>query len=292
MRCLGRIFSCFGGLAVLLGLALAALYLLVFPRLDTIFADSVRREFMLPPSSTVKMTRGSLLDTLQGRVPEMLVEAEEAKIEGLLVEDVRLLAEGVKFDLPLTLATGNAEWQDMSSGRLEFKVSEESLKQRWAGELEDRGLKKVEVKLKGGEVSISGLLDAAIFKLRVGAKGKVEVDGSDRIVFKPSAMELGGADFGVEQINAIFSALTPVLDLGSLKLGVGVESMEPRDGYLYVVANSLKLDELADKMGGADTAEGGTTDSPAAAEDTKNDSDVEAEGSGSSGSGAGKSQDT
>ncbi len=248
MRCLSKLFGCFFGLLVLVGLAIAAMYLWVFPRLDTIFADAVRREFMLAPSSTVKMTRGSLIDTLQGQVPEMLVEADEAKIEGLLVEDVKLLAEDVSFDLPRTLATGNAEWKHMSSGRLEFKVSEKSLKERWAGELEKRGLKKVEVKLAGGEVSISGLLDAAIFKLRVGAKGKVEVDGTDRIVFKPSGLELGGADFGVEQVNAIFAALTPVLDLGSLKLGVGVESMEPRDGYLYVVARSMELDDLSQRM--------------------------------------------
>ena len=246
--CLGKLFGCLFGLLALAAIVAAALYLWAFPKLDSIFADSVRREFMLAPSSTVKMTRGSLLDTLQGRVPEMLVEADEAKIEGLLVEDVKLLAEDVSFDLPLTLATGNAEWKRMGSGRLEFKVSEAALKERWAGELEERGLKKVEVKLDGGEVAVSGLLDAKIFKLRVGARGKLEVDGTDRIVFQPSSMELGGADFGVEQVKAIFAALTPVIDLGNLKLGVGVESMEPRDGYLFVVARSMELDELARRM--------------------------------------------
>lgn len=246
--CFGKLFGCLFSLLALAALLVAALYLWVFPKLDTIFADSVRREFMLPPSSTVTMTRGTLLDTLQGKVPAMLVEAEEAKIEGLVVEDVTLKAEDVSFDLPLTLATGNAEWKNMSSGRLEFKVSEAALKERWAGELEDRGLKKVEVKLSGGEVSLSGLLDAKIFELRVGAKGKVKVDGTDRIVFEPSALELGGADFGVEQVKSIFAALTPVIDLGSLKLGVGVEKMEPRDGYLFVVARSMQLDELSRKM--------------------------------------------
>lgn len=263
--CLKSLFNLLLGVVVLAALGLAALYFWAYPRLDQLFSDSVRREFMLPPSSTVTLTHGDPLQTFRGQVPHMLVEASEAKIEGLVVEDVKLEAKNVSFDLPATIVTGDAKWQGVESAQLKFKVSEDSLKQRWTGELEQHGLKKPEVKLHDGKVDITGLLDASLFKLRVGASGRIQVDGTDRVVFKPDNLELGGTSFGVEQVGAIFSALTPVIDLGDLKLGVGVDKMEPHDGYLFVVARTIKAGGLHGAQAESATVEPGGNEEGSAA---------------------------
>jgi hypothetical protein len=246
--CLKAIGGCIFGIVLVAALAATAFYLWAVPELDELFADSVRREFMLPPSSTVRLEHGSLQNTMQGRVQRMVVEADEAKIEGLAVEDVKLAAEDVRFDVPATLLTRDAQWDAVGQGTLSFKASEAALKERWTGELESRGLKKVDVKLSEGEVSINGLLDIGLLKMHVGTTGQIAVDGSDRIVFQPSKLQLGDTNVGVEKLEAVFDTLTPVLDLGKLKLGIGVEELEARDGYLHVKAKSMQLGEIKEKL--------------------------------------------
>jgi hypothetical protein len=79
--------------------------------------------------------------------------------------------------------------------------------------------------------------------VRVGASGELHVDGTERIRFKVQELELGGANVGVEELKAVFSALTPVIDLGQFKMSVAIDDVGMRDGYLYVQARSMSLEE-------------------------------------------------
>jgi hypothetical protein len=243
MGCLRRLANCALFLIVLLVLAAAALYFYLLPRLDEELADALRREFMLPPSSTVTITRGTLLDTLEGEVQSCYIDSSEAKIAGLLVEEVRFVAEGVRFDLPRTLVSGQAELTAVTRGELTFRVSARAIEERWAGELRRMGLTDVQVMLVEDQVRISALADLMVAKVRVGATGRLTVDGTERIRFEATELELGEATIGVERFKAMFSALTPVIDLGSFKLAIVIDEVHMRDDYLHVAARSLSLGE-------------------------------------------------
>ena len=241
--CLQRLANCVFGVVLVAVVGLLLVYYLVLPRLDEMLADAVRREFMLPPSSTVGITRGSLLDTLEGEVKHFHVQSSEAKISGLLVEDIEFRAEGIRFDLPQTLISGQAELLEVAQGELVFRVDEQALEDRWAADLRKRGLTDVQVELTDDQVAVNSVLDLKLTKVRVGASGELYVDGTDRIRFKVRELELGGANVGVEELKAVFSAMTPVIDLGQFKMSVAIDDVGMRDGYLYVQARSMSLEE-------------------------------------------------
>ena len=243
MGCFNRMAGCVSGIVLLLVLAAGALYFFGLARLDTMLADAVRREYMLPPSSEVVITRGSLLDTLDGEVKRFSVISAEAKLDGLVVEELEFLAEGIRFDLPRTFITGQAELREVANGKLKFRVSEQALEERWQEELASKGLSAVQVQLKADGVSVSAQIDLKLTKVRIGAKGNFEVDGTDKIKLIVDEVELGGASFGIGSFKAAFSELTPLIDLGQFKMSIAVDALKPRDGFLIVQAHSISLDE-------------------------------------------------
>jgi len=251
MRCCLR--SIVSGILVgvlLIALLAVGVYVYFYPRLDSALADAVRREYLLPPSATIKFKHGTLLDTYQGKIQSFLVESKEAKLEGLLINDVQLVATGIQFDLTRTFITGEAELKNVDHAQLKFRVSEDSLEQHWADTLSRRGISSVDVDLHGKEITVSGVVDLKLATVPVSARGNFEVDGSQAIRMKVSQVSLGSNTFGLGKLSDIFSKTirTPVLDLGDLQLGVNVKRLEPRNGYLYVEAESEGLDDLAKAM--------------------------------------------
>jgi len=245
MGCIKRLANCSLALVLTVAVAGVAAYYYLLPRLDGLLEDAVRREFMLPPSSTVGITRGTLLDTCEGEVDKFYVSSSEARISGLNVEEIEFHATGIKFDLPQTLVSGQAELTAVDYGELSFKVSEQSLKERWGEELQKKGLQDVEVELADDQVAINGQLNLLVTAVRVGATGRLEVDGTDRIRFVATDLELGGATIGIEELKAVFSTLTPVIDLGQFKMSVAIEDVRMHEGYIFVEAHSMSLDEKA-----------------------------------------------
>jgi hypothetical protein len=175
-------------------------------------------------------------------VQRFYVESDEAKISDLVVEDLEFLAEGIRFDLLRTFLSGRAELSEVTHGQLSLKVSEQALEDRWGGEL-GRSLSKVEVDLSDKGVAVSGVMDLMLTEMRVGARGEFIVDGTDRVRFKVNELELGGASIGVEQLKAVFTALTPVIDLGQFKLQVVLDEAYTSAGYLFIEARSRSLEE-------------------------------------------------
>jgi len=239
--CLKRLLNCLLLVILVVALALGAGYFYLLPRLDAMLADAVRREFMLPPSSTVTITRGTLLDTLEGEVERFYVSSPEAKISDLPVEDVEFYAGGIRFDLPRTLLSGQADLQSVAQGNLAFKVSAAALQDRWVTELAKRGLSKTEVTLEDDKIEVNCVLDLKLTEVRIGATGELYVDGTDRIKFRTTDLQVGSSSIGIDQLKAVFSTLTPVIDLGQFKMSVAIDQVQMRDGYLHVVAHSISL---------------------------------------------------
>jgi hypothetical protein len=241
--CLQKLINLVVALLVLVALAGAGMYYFLLPELDTKLADAVRREFILPPSSSVIIDRGSLADTLEGQVRRFRVTSAEAKIDGVAVEDLKFEAKGIRFDLPQTLATGNAELMDVDYGELECRISEAAIEERWAAELEKRGLKKVEVELKDDRVKLSGVIDVMGFETRASARGQLVADGTERVKFKSTEIDLGKLNLEVKKFGVAFDSLTPVIDVGQFKLAVLIDQLKAEKGYLVIRARSRGLAE-------------------------------------------------
>jgi hypothetical protein len=236
------------GLVILVLLLGAVIWFWALPQVDVKLADAVRREYLLPPSATVEINRGSLLDTLEGQVESFYVESEEAKIDDVTVSDLKFVAEGIEFDLPQTLLTQRAELKNLDHGRLSFRIREEALVERWAADLEAAGLKKVEVKLTDNDATVSGLLDLALVKMRIGGKGKLGTDGN-AIRFELEELTVGDNKIGLAEMNAVFSKLAPVLDIGQFKkVGIHIDKLDTGNGFIEIEATSRDLDLLEQEI--------------------------------------------
>ena len=249
MSCFQRLANFVLVLVVLALLGLAALNYMLMPRLDEELADAVRREFLLPPSSTVLIGRGSMLDTLEGQVDSFYVSSPEAKLDGMIVEDLEFRASGIRFDPAQLLLSGNAGLKDVQSGELTLRVSEQALIKRWGGELAQKGLRDAEITLQDGRVDIDGIFNMAFAEVRIGASGRIVADGSSRLRLEIDELKLGGAEIGVAELKAAFSALTPVVDLQQFRVAIEVDELEMLDGYLLVAARSHSLDAVGGPAG-------------------------------------------
>jgi len=120
--CLQKLANLLLSLVVLAAIALAGVYFFVLPQVDEKLADAVRREFILPPSSTVIIDRGSLLDTLEGQVHRFHVTSDE--LFGLCVEplDSRELCLAVSGE-KLLLIPGLTGACDSCQSRYFFSVA-------------------------------------------------------------------------------------------------------------------------------------------------------------------------
>ncbi|MCH7472499.1 LmeA family phospholipid-binding protein [bacterium] len=248
--CITRLANLAFALLLIAVILAGAAYFFALPQLDEKLADALRREFILPPSSDVFITRGSLLDTVEGQFDMVYAKAEEAKIDGLIVENLEFIAEGVEFNLPETLLSGQAALTSLTRGSLSFRVSEEALEDRWRSELSRKGLSEVEVSINDDGIGVSGLIDFGISKVKIGVTGEIGVDDGKKLTFRAKKLNLGGTSIGLESVKAIFSALAPVIDLGKFKLAVSVDELRTGDGYIYLKARTPTLEEKAAAMRG------------------------------------------
>ncbi len=244
-NCLGGLFRFVISVVVLVIVAAVVAYYYYSPQLEETLADSVRREFMLPPSSKVLITQGSMLDTMEGEVERLYVESAEAKIDGLVVRDLTLLGEGIHINVLQTIITGQAVFNKITHSEVNLQVSEEELENRWRGELQKKGLSNVQVTLDD-EITISAIVDLKVTQVPVSAQGILEVEDGQRILLTVTDLNLSGAEIGLRELEATFSAMTPVIDLGAMKLNIVIDKIRIGDGMLAISARSRSLE---DKIG-------------------------------------------
>jgi hypothetical protein len=242
MRGCGGAMASWGcGIAVVLAVVLGLLYWLAMPQLDSLLADSLRRAYILPPSCTVLVVRGSLLDTLEGQVKRVYVESPEAKLDGLVVDDLRLLAEGVDFDMVKTLATRSAVLDEVIHGEVSFRIPETALQQLWADELRSQGLTGAAVSVTKNGVKLTGQADLKLAKLPVAVGGKFAAENGQRVKLVLDKFELSGMQLGSGDLKKALAALAPAIDLSRFKMDLEIDKITHTDGAIIVSARTRSL---------------------------------------------------
>ena len=244
MRGCGNALAGWGcGLLILLVVAIGAVYWLALPKLDLLLEDSLRRAYMLPPSSTVIVEHGSLLDTAEGQVKRVYVESPESKLDGIVVTDLRLLAEGVDFDLVKTLATRSAELDEATHGEISFIITESSLQEVWADELRSQGLTNAAVDITAEGVSLTGTADLKLAQVPVVARGKFTAQTDQRVKLELGQFELSGVELPSGELQQALSALAPEIGLSRFKMDIEIDEITHTDGAVEVAARTRSLED-------------------------------------------------
>jgi hypothetical protein len=242
MRGCGGVLAGWGcGLVVLAAVVLGLLYWLALPRLDVILEDSVRRAYLLPPSSTVLIERGSLLDTLEGQVKRVYVESPESKLDGVVVADLRLLAEGVDFDMAKTLLAQSAVLDEVIHGEINFSIKETALQELWADELRGQGLTDAAVSVGKQGVALTGIADLKLAKVPVAVSGKFVEQTGQRIKLELDQFSLSGVKLANGDLKTALAALAPAIDLSRFHMDVEIDRIAHTDGAVAVTARTRSL---------------------------------------------------
>ena len=99
MGCLRRLTNCLATIIVLAAVLAVGAYLLLLFVMENELSDALKRKFMLPPSANVTVEPGDILDSIEGRVEAIHIEASEALVSGIRVENVVFDAEDLSFDV-------------------------------------------------------------------------------------------------------------------------------------------------------------------------------------------------
>ncbi len=242
MRGCGSTLAGWGcGLGVLLAIAFGALYWLALPRLDVMLEDSLRRAYLLPPSCTVLVERGSLLDTLEGQVQRVYIESPESKLGSLVATDLRLLAEGVDFDMVKTLASRAAVLDQVTHGEITFGIPETALQELWADQLRSQGLTGAAVDVTGDGVSLRGTADLKLAQVPVAVSGKFKAVDGQRVKLQLGKFALSGMELPSGDLQTALAALAPEIDLSQFKMDVEIDEIKHIDGAVLVSARTRSL---------------------------------------------------
>jgi hypothetical protein len=226
-------------LMLLCALVLAGLAFYVLPRIERALDAELREEFSLPASAVVDIRRGSVMNSLRGIVPAAHIESPEAVLDELPVERLSFDAVRVHFDLSGIWTGGDAELLDATGARISLYASDDAVAARWGDELAEEGLKKPELEFDAKGVKASALWDTGLFDVRVSARGRFKVDGSQRIRLHITEVEAAGIKLDISKLNAVYSELTPPVQLDRYAMDIMIDTAETTaDGYLYVTAHT------------------------------------------------------
>lgn len=226
-------------LAGLVVLVSVAINLVLLPRLDVMLQGAVRRELTLPAEALVVIERGSLAQTLRGYLPRWLVDSPTAVIDGAPFEKVHFIATGVDFNMRRILKGDKAKITAVDSAELTLQVSTEELVARLAPLIEEEGIEQVAIEFGEGTVKVTGKRKVEyIGKIKLAAKGRFIVDGSERVKLQITDVEAGQFNLGVSNLGLEFVEAVPALNLGGMFARVIIDDLRVTSDYLQITAHT------------------------------------------------------
>jgi len=242
--CLRRLVQfVFTLVVVALLLAIGGYYLLL-QTMRTELADALRRKFMLPPSSTVTIEPGDIMDTLNGEVESIHIESREASVSGIRVENVDFEAERLTFDILNLVTRKNPVLKEVDYAEVSFAIRPEDLAAAWAERARHYGISNLTVRFKDAEGDELPLVEVTAKSELLGREFELKVNGYFRLIdqreiaFKVKDFELGLLRLGRELLESVFMRMAPRLRIGDLQGDLYIDNFYVRNGSLRVEAHT------------------------------------------------------
>jgi hypothetical protein len=250
--CIRRLFSCLTTLILLAVLLAVCAYFFLLEPMRANLADAVRRKFMLPPSSTVTITPGSYIDALSGHVKAFHVESSEASISKTSIEDLKLDAENINFDIVNLALQRNPILREVGHAKVSFTITPESLAGAWLARVKHLGVKKLTLKLEEGTgeqlplAQVNATVDILGKEIPLAVKGFFKLVGKREIGFEATEFRLQDFGIGGDFIQNIFMKFAPKVRIGDFQGDLTIDRFYVLGGKLHVVAQTTGVTSLAE----------------------------------------------
>ncbi len=249
MGCLRRLTNCLATIIVLTALLAVGAYLLLLYVMENELADALRRKFMLPPSSSVTIEAGDVLDSLGGRVDGVYIEASEASVSGIRVQNVVFSAEDLSFDIVNMVTRKNPVLKEVDYAEASFEVSQQDLADAWLKKARRFGVRELSVEFLQDEgelpaVKVSAGTTLLGKDLKASVRGRFTLVDRREIAFQISDTEAGG--IGHDIVEGVFVRMAPRLRVGDLQGDLVVDRLWVEDDRLHVAAHTTGVTSLGE----------------------------------------------
>jgi hypothetical protein len=167
-----------------------------------------------------------------GRFDGVKSVAEEARIDGLKIQEARVTIDDARLDMAELAGNSRIAVKQVRDLQIMLKVNEKDLAEYLGSKVKE--VKNPSVKILKDKIEIRSDVDLGILKLAVGVDGRIVGDASS-IRFRSDRLEVknaGGLNFG-----ALFAEI-PLLDLTKLPFKVAVRKIVTDAGVITIYADN------------------------------------------------------
>ena len=167
-----------------------------------------------------------------GRFDSVKSVAEEARIDGLKIQEARVTIADARLDMAELAGNSRIAVKQVRDLQIMLKVNEKDLAEYLGSKVKEA--KNPSVKILKDKIEIRSDVDLGILKFAVGVDGRIVGDASS-IRFRSDRLEVkntGGLNFG-----ALFAEI-PLLDLTKLPFKVAVRKIVTDAGVITIYADN------------------------------------------------------
>lgn len=245
MGCIQRFINFLATIIVLAVLIAVGAYFLLLNFMEGQLADSLRHRFMLPPSSTVEIERGSVFDTLAGRVKAIRLQSSEAKLAGIAMRDLDMRTGEVEFDLVNLVLRRGSVLKRVAGARVQVAVTADALAQAWVERGQRVGLEEVKLKFippdeeqPQGGVEAEARVDALGRQWRLKGNGSFDLSQARELRLTITSFQVEGLQTGKELFQSVFVQLAPRIRFSELQTSLVIDGYEIRGDRIVISAYS------------------------------------------------------
>ena len=167
-----------------------------------------------------------------GRFDSVKSVAEEARIDGLKIQEARVTIDDARLDMAELAGNSRIAVKQVRDLQIMLKVNEKDLAEYLGSKVKEA--KNPSVKILKDKIEIRSDVDLGFLKIAVGVDGRIVGDASS-IRFRSDRLEVknaGGLNFG-----ALFAEI-PLLDLTKLPFKVAVRKIVTEPGVITIYADN------------------------------------------------------
>jgi hypothetical protein len=167
-----------------------------------------------------------------GRFDTVKAVTEDAKIDGLKIQETRLTIGDARIDMADLIGNNRISIKLVRDLQIMMKLNEKDLAEYLAAKVKE--VKNPTVKILADKIEIRSDVDLGLIKLSVGVDGRIVGDGQS-IRFRSDRLEVkntGGINF-----SALFTEI-PLLDLTKLPFKVAVRKIVTEPGQITIYADN------------------------------------------------------
>jgi hypothetical protein len=201
-------------LSLVAGLVVAGAVLAVTVSEVQTAAEAALKKKLRPDSLSVKVEPFESGNwTEQGRFKSLVGEAENASVDGLVIESIRVKLFDVTLDLDDLLNWHRIKILSVENNRFSAKVSEDAINKFLATKNKDMKVKDLKVDFKGSKVEATGKYNLAGLGNQIKVLGYFEVKQGRLLNFFVEKAWVNGIPLPAGQVRNFMGKLNPVLDL-------------------------------------------------------------------------------